>query len=111
MYKTILAPIDMAHIAKGKAVIDIATAQADPDTHIILLSVVEEIPNWAAVELPGEILEKSLQTSKERLQAIAEASGLDMEVEVRMGHSHKTILAVAEEKGVDIHDGVWYELP
>jgi len=102
MYKKILAPIDMANIAKGKAVIDIASAQADKDAQVILLNVVAEIPAWAAVELPDEILEKSLQTSRDRLQAIAETSDLNMKVEVRMGHSHKTILEVADENGIDL---------
>ena len=102
MYKTILAPIDMAHIDKGKAVIDIAAAQVDKDSHIILLNVVEEIPGWAAVELPSGILEKSLLASRERLETIVSSSGRDMEVVVRMGHSHKTILDVAEEKEVDL---------
>ncbi len=102
MYKSILVPIDMAHIAKGMAVIDIASAQADKDAKIILLNVVEEIPDWAAVELPSGILEKSVRASQDRLETIASASGLDMEVEVRMGHSHKTILDVAEEKGVEL---------
>ena len=102
MYKKILVPIDMANIAKGKAVIDIASAQADKDARVILLNVVAEIPAWAAVELPDEILEKSLQTSRDRLQAIAATSDLNMEVEVRMGHSHKTILEVADENGVDL---------
>ena len=102
MYKKILVPIDMANIAKGKAVIDIASAQADKDARVILLNVVAEIPAWDAVELPDEILEKSLQTSRDRLQAIAATSDLNMEVEVRMGHSHKTILEVADENGVDL---------
>lgn len=102
MYKTILAPIDMAHIAKGKAVLEIAAAQADKDAHIILLNVVEKIPDWAAVELPSGILEKSVRASQDRLETIASASGLDMEVVVRMGHSHKTILDVAEEKEVEL---------
>ena len=47
-------------------------------------------------------MEKSLQTSRDRLQAIAATSDLNMEVEVRMGHSHKTILEVADENGVDL---------
>jgi hypothetical protein len=32
MYKTILVPIDMAHVEKGKAMIDIAMAQGSKDT-------------------------------------------------------------------------------
>ena len=102
MYKTILVPIDIANLDKGKSMIDVAKAHAGKDTQIILLNVVEEIPNWAAAEIPDGILEKSRQTSDDEMNAIAEASGIDMDVEVRMGHSYKTILEVAEEKAVDL---------
>jgi nucleotide-binding universal stress UspA family protein len=102
MYKTILVPIDIANLDKGKAMIDVATAHAGKDTQIILLNVVEEIPAWAAAEIPEGILEKSRQTSDEEMHAIAAASGIDMDVEIRMGHSYKTILEVAEQKAVDL---------
>ena len=60
MYKTILVPIDMAHVVEGKSTIDIALEQVDEDGKIILLNVVEEIPNWAAVELPSDLIDKSI---------------------------------------------------
>jgi nucleotide-binding universal stress UspA family protein len=67
-----------------------------------LLNVVEEIPNWAAVELPAGLLEKSRESSQSELEAIATATGMKMEVEVRTGHSYNTILEVAEEKNADL---------
>jgi universal stress protein F len=102
MYKTILVPIDMSHIAKGKANIDIAAQHAAAGARIILLNVVEEIPNWAAVELPAGLLDKSLEASQSELKAIATAAGMKVEVEVRTGHSYNTILEVAEKKNADL---------
>ncbi len=102
MFKTILVPIDMAHVAEGKANIDIALKQAEADAKIILLNVVEDIPTWAAVELPANLVETSLQTARDELQAIANASDMPMEAEARTGHSYKTILDVADEKQVDL---------
>jgi nucleotide-binding universal stress UspA family protein len=102
MYKTILVPIDMAHVAEGKANIDIAIKQAEAGAKIILLNVVEDIPTWAAVELPANLIDKSLQAAQNELQAIVEASGIKMEAEARSGHSYKTILDVADEKQVDL---------
>jgi universal stress protein F len=102
MYKTILVPIDMSHIAKGKANIDLAAQHAAAGARIILLNVVEEIPNWAAVELPAGLLDKSLEASQSELKAIATAAGMKVEVEVRTGHSYNTILEVAEKKNVDL---------
>ena len=102
MYKTILVPIDIAHLDKGKAMIDVATAHASKGAKIIILNVVEEIPTWAAAEIPDGIIDKSRQTSVDEMNAIAKESGIEMEVEVRMGHSYNTILEVAKEKSVDM---------
>ena len=102
MYKKILVGIEMGHIAEGKTIIDIAAAHAAKDSEIILLNVVEEIPNWAAVELPADITKKSLEASQQELKAIANASGMKMSVEVRLGHSYSTILDTAEDLGVDL---------
>jgi nucleotide-binding universal stress UspA family protein len=102
MFKTILVPIDMAHVAEGKAIIDIAAQHGAAGAKIILLNVAEEIPGWAAAELPAGLLEESRAKSEADLKAIAAASGMAMDVEVRTGHPYKTILEVAEEKGVDL---------
>ena len=75
MYKTILVPIDMSHVAEGKANIDLAAQHAAAGASIILLNVVEEIPNWAAVELPAGLLEKSLDSSQSKLEEIASTDG------------------------------------
>ena len=102
MFKTILVPIDMAHAVEGKSNIDIAAQHAGDGTKIILLNVVEDIPNWAAVELPAHLIEDSLKHAQKELKAIANASGMKMEVSVRSGHSYNTILEVAKEKQVDL---------
>ena len=102
MYKTILVPIDMAHLAEGKANIDLAAQHAAAGANIILLNVVEEIPTWASVELPAGLVEKSIEFAQKELQAVASAAGITMEVEVRTGHSYNTILEVAEQKKADL---------
>jgi len=102
MYKTILVPIDMAHVAEGKTNIDLAAKHAAAGAKIILLNVVEDIPNWAAVELPAGLINQSIETAQSELKAIATAAGMKMEVEVRTGHSYNTILDVAKEKNVDL---------
>ena len=102
MYKTILVPIDMGHVVEGKSIIDVAIDNAADGAKIILLNVVEEIPNWAAINLPADIIDKSLESAHDELKAIVRASGRSMEVEVRTGHSYNTILDVAEEKEADL---------
>ena len=102
MYNTILVPIDMSHLDGGKANIDTAIEHSADGAKIILLNVVEEIPNWASVELPAGLIDKSLHHSQAELKAIASASGVSMDVEVRTGHSYNTIIEVAKEKNVDL---------
>ena len=102
MYKTILVPIDIAHLAEGKLTIDLAVQHASEDTRIVLLNVVEEIPGWAAVSIPAEIIQKSSTDSQNELKAVANASGRKMDVMVRTGHSYSTILDVAEEIDADL---------
>lgn len=102
MYKNILVPIDTGHVVEGKSIIDLAVQHAADDAKITLLNVVEDIPNWAAVNLPADLIDKSIETVQSELKAIATASGIKMDVEVRTGHSYNTILDVAEEKNADL---------
>jgi len=102
MYKTVLVPIDMAHLAEGKANVTLAASYGAQGAKVILLNVVEDIPNWAAIDLPTGLLEKSIASIKAELQAIAKASGIKMDVDVRTGHSYNTILEVAKKSNADL---------
>ena len=102
MYKTILVPIDIAHLAEGKLTIDLAVAHASDDTRIVLLNVVEEIPGWASVAIPKEIIQKSTTDAQDELKAVANASGRKMDMIVRSGHSYSTIIDVAQKVESDL---------
>jgi universal stress protein F len=102
MYKTILVPVDIAHVVEGRANLDLAAQHAADGAKIILLNVIEDIPGWAAAELPADLLKNSQATSREELRKLASSSGMEMEVEVRTGHSYHTILEVANERNADL---------
>lgn len=102
MYKTILVPIDMAHVAEGKSIIDVASEHFGEGSKMILLNVIEDIPGWAAAEIPKEILDRSQQYAEDELKGIANSSGLKVETLVRKGHPYNTILEVAKEKDADL---------
>lgn len=102
MYKTILVPIDMSHIEIGKAMIDVAREQGGDDARIILLHVIEDIPNWVAAEIPSGVLDNSRQSVQRELQAIATAASVKADVEIRSGHPYKTILDKADEVDADL---------
>lgn len=102
MHKSILIAVDLGNVAKVDSLIDHASRYANSNFKIILLNVVEDIPKWASVELPRGILEKSKQSSLEKLKALAASSSIEVEVEVRVGHPYKTILEVADEKSAEL---------
>ena len=102
MYKTILVPIEMSHIDVGKSMIEIARKHSDKETRIILLNVIEDIPNWAAAGLPKDILEKSRKSTTEEIKALANATSIRADVEIRSGHPYKNILEKAKEEEVDL---------
>jgi nucleotide-binding universal stress UspA family protein len=102
LYKSILIPIDLANVAKVNSLVDHASVRNSSNSKITLLNVVEDIPSWAAVELPRGTLDKSVQSSLEKLQALAASASIDVEVEVRVGHPYQTILEVAEEKSAEL---------
>ncbi len=102
MFKTILVPIDIAHTNSSQSILEIAAKNASEDANIILLNVVEEIPKWAAVELPDSIQEKSVKESQDGLAAIAAASASDPETVVRIGHPYQTILDEAEKRDAEL---------
>ena len=101
MYKTILIPVDLGNVSKVDSLVAHATVYSS-NSKIILLNVVEEIPSWAAVELPRGTLDKSVESSRERLKTLAASANIEVEVEVRVGPPYQTILAVAEEKSAEL---------
>ena len=102
MYKTILVPVDIAHIENAATMVDIARSQAGEDTRVVLLNVVEEVPNWVAATIPANLLSDLEHAAREQLTAIANASELNTTVEVRSGHPYQTILKAAEEIDADL---------
>ena len=102
MYKSILIPVDLGNVAKVDSLVEQATIYNGSDAKITLLNVVEDIPRWAAVELPRGILDKSIQSSTEKLQALAGSLDIAVDVEVRVGHPYQSILEVAKEKNSEL---------
>lgn len=102
MFTTILVPIDTGHADQSNNVINIAAVNGTEDVQIILLNVVEDIPNWAAVELPAGFQKKALQAALDEMNTIAGASEIKTEVDIRVGHPYQTILDVANERNAEL---------
>ena len=102
MFKTILLPVDVAHLDEGHKTLEFALAIMSPDTAIILLYIMEDIPNWTDLDLPANFKEDSMQTAREALETIAVTTDKEIQVEVRTGHAYSTILKQAEALNADL---------
>jgi nucleotide-binding universal stress UspA family protein len=102
MYKNILVPIDLAYMTKGKKTLEIARANLAEGGNVTLLNVVEDIPNWAAAQLPKGTLKRSKKNAIQQLKAICEKCDGMADFEVRTGHTYQVILEVAKEKNAEL---------
>ena len=68
----------------------------------VLLNVIEEMPVWVASSFPAGILDESQQSSHKELSRLAEAANINASIDVRLGHSYRTILTVADEIEADL---------
>jgi len=105
MYNKILIPIDFAH--EDQALISINKANKlcgeGSDSKIILLHVVEEIPEYIQSYLPDEFRIDKVESAEKDLQALLAKSEADnAQIEVRKGRSYSSILESAEDNSVDL---------
>jgi len=100
MYKNILVAIAMDHSPDSNKAIDVARLLAEDDATITALHVIEEIPTYAAVEIPDEVLKRRRPEAETELKA--ELGGLtDVKPVVVSGHAGRTIVEYAAEFDID----------
>lgn len=102
MYKKIIVPVEIGGIEKGEKIFRKAAKLLDNGGEIILLNVIEDIPTYVAVELPGNIVEDAMKEGRDRLNELVAKTGIPATVEVRNGPPANSILAAAESHGADL---------
>ncbi|MEM7637048.1 MAG: universal stress protein [Pseudomonadota bacterium] len=102
MYKSILLPIDLSEIERGRAMIDVAQKLAGKDTRIRLLNVTADVPAFVAAQVPGEVIKTAMSTARQTLDGLVGAAGIKADAEVRSGKPGPTILTSADECGADL---------
>ena len=102
MYKSILLPIDLSEMERGRVMIDLAQKLAGKDTRIRLLNIVVDIPAFVAAQVPDDIIKTAMSTARETLEGLIGAAGLKADAEVRSGKPGSTILTSADECGADL---------
>lgn len=102
MYNRILVPVDFNAVEKGEKILKKAEALLGRDGEIILLNVVEDLPNYLAIDLPLDIIENAIDDAKARLTALQQTSLFVGSVEVRNGSAAREILAAAADLKADL---------
>lgn len=102
MFKTILLPVDVAHLDEGQKTLEFALTIMSPDTEIILLYVMEEIPSWTDFDLPPNFTENSMESARKALKTIADSTEKVVKIEIRSGHAYSTILKEAKALNADL---------
>lgn len=102
MFKKILVPIDLSHGELAGQMIAAARQAGGKDAEIILTHVITDIPAYAAVEIPVEVLQSTHKAADQEIQDIATRNQIKTKPDMRHGTAGSGILEAAEELGVDL---------
>lgn len=105
MFKTILVPVDISQLDGARQALSLARDFAKSrGGKIVLLNVIEEIPNYIAAEIPAEIFTTANDHAEREMASFAESEGVsgDAEVVVLHGHAARDILDFANERKADM---------
>lgn len=102
MFKKIIVAVDMAQVDKGLKILKKAEALADEGGEIVLVNVLEDIPGYLAIDLPGHIIEKNRQAALETLDRLRDEVKVRTRAELRTGQAASNILAAAEDHDADL---------
>ncbi|WP_296037014.1 universal stress protein [uncultured Agrobacterium sp.] len=102
MYAKILVPVDLSNADKAERMVRKAEALLDQGGQIVLMNVVEDLPNYLAIDVPMDIIENAVRDAKSQLAVLKEKSARISSTEIRSGAPAREILAVAEETGADL---------
>jgi len=101
MYNTILIPVDFSHEEQSMRSLDRAKKLMG-EGGIILLHVLEDIPDYIMSQLPQDINLGKISNARHGLEQLAKSAGVEARIEVRKGGSYGAILESAEENKVDL---------
>jgi len=102
MYKKIIVPVDCAQLDRGEKILRKAKTMLDPRGEIVLLTVIEDMPGYLAVDLPVDIVENAIKDGKEELLNLKRLTGIEAHAELRTGAPAREILAAANEHHADL---------
>ncbi|MBX9467575.1 MAG: universal stress protein [Rhizobium sp.] len=102
MYKKIIVPVDPAAADVGERTLTKAKSLLDAGGEIVLLTIIEDIPGYLAIDVPVDLIEGAIKDAKAKLVELKEKTGVTAHIEIRSGAPAREILATAEEHKADL---------
>jgi universal stress protein F len=102
MYKKIIVPVDPAAVGVGEKILSKAKTLLDAGGEIVMLTIVEDIPGYLAIDVPVDLIEGAIKEAKAKLVELKEKTGVNAHIEIRSGAPAREILAAAEEHKADL---------
>jgi universal stress protein F len=102
MYKKIIVPVDPAAVEIGERILTKAKSLLDAGGEILLLTIIEDIPGYLAIDVPVDLIEGAINDAKAKLVTLKEKTGVAAHIEIRSGAPAREILATAEEHKADL---------
>jgi universal stress protein F len=102
MYKKIIVPVDPAAIAIGEKILTKAKSLLDDGGEIVLVTIIEDIPGYLAIDVPVDLIEGAINDAKTKLVTLKQKTGVAAHIEIRSGAPAREILATAEEHKADL---------
>lgn len=102
MYKKIIVPVDPAAIAIGEKILTKAKSLLDDGGEIVLVTIIEDIPGYLAIDVPVDLIEGAINDAKAKLVTLKQKAGVAAHIEIRSGAPAREILAAAEEHKADL---------
>jgi nucleotide-binding universal stress UspA family protein len=102
MYKKIIVPVDPAAVEIGEKILTKAKSLLDAGGEIVLLTIIEDIPGYLAIDVPVDLIEGAINDAKAKLVTLKEKTGVAAHIEIRSGAPAREILATAEEHKADL---------
>lgn len=102
MYKKIIVPVDPAAVAVGEKILEKANSLLDAGGEIVLLTIIEDIPGYLAIDVPVDLIEGAINDAKAKLVELKQKTGVTAHIEIRSGAPAREILATAEEHKADL---------
>src|ERR1700712_1866829 len=102
MYKKIIVTVDMCDFGKARHILQRAAALCDAGGDLIVLNVVEDVPNYIVIDIPQDLVTDAIRSAEEKLVDVCRTMKLTAFVAIGPAPPASCMLAAGEEHRADL---------